>query len=352
MRCHRHRHGDDGAPDRRLGLRAMAMAVVMAGSGPLPALAGGRAIGLAAPGMPGTVAATLSPLSDNATQSLVAREPEDHDEKKKKKKKKEQEASSPQSINKEKPAKKQETKNLLPSRQNGTQQPNQRVNQTPANPVHKTPQINDKQRERIYQQGFQEGRTKGLEKGFDRGYDKGWVDRRARDRERWKDWDSRRWREYNNSRRNRDLWTRRVVINNYGTYPDWARQPGWYNSRPWGGNWYGGWNSPPWGWWGGQSMVWGLTALTAAAIINSAINRAISQQQSAIVVPSTTWQLYYGTVQPVENYGVTFAVNNGYGTFQMGADCEQGLLDGDVPSTPAEAQLVNAACQVTYGREV
>jgi hypothetical protein len=33
----------------------------------------------------------------------------------------------------------------------------------------------------------------------------------------------------------------------------------------------------------------------------------------------------------------------------MEADCEEVLLNGDVPSTAAEAQLINAACQVTYG---
>jgi hypothetical protein len=47
--------------------------------------------------------------------------------------------------------------------------------------------------------------------------------------------------------------------------------------------------------------------------------------------------------------GVSFAVNNGYGTYQMEADCQQGLLNGGVPTTPAEAQLINAACQVTFG---
>ena len=31
------------------------------------------------------------------------------------------------------------------------------------------------------------------------------------------------------------------------------------------------------------------------------------------------------------------------------ANCQQGLLDGQVPSTPDQAQLLNAACQVAYG---
>jgi len=31
------------------------------------------------------------------------------------------------------------------------------------------------------------------------------------------------------------------------------------------------------------------------------------------------------------------------------ANCQQGLLDGQVPSTASQAQLLNAACQVAYG---
>ena len=67
-------------------------------------------------------------------------------------------------------------------------------------------------------------------------------------------------------------------------------------------------------------------------------------------MPNTNWQLYYGSVRPLAQAGVTFAVNNGYGSYQMEADCEQGLLNGEVPTSAAEAQLINAACQVTFGR--
>jgi hypothetical protein len=30
-------------------------------------------------------------------------------------------------------------------------------------------------------------------------------------------------------------------------------------------------------------------------------------------------------------------------------NCQEGLLDGQIPSTAAQAQLLNAACQVVYG---
>ncbi len=204
---------------------------------------------------------------------------------------------------------------------------------------------NQKEQERIYQEGLE----KGKKKGYERGYDRGWDDRKVKDKNQWKDWNSNSWREYNRNKRN--IWTRRVVVNNnYYNNPGWARGPGWYNNRPWGGNWYGVSSSPPWGWWVGQSVVWGITALTTAAIINSAIDRAIARQQAYVLVPNTNWQLYYGSVQPMAQSGVSFAVNNGYGTYQMEADCQQGLLNGGVPTTPAEAQLINAACQVTFGR--
>lgn len=368
MRFHRPPERSGLFPATAFGMPSMAaaMAVVMASTGPLPVLAAGRTLTTAYPASAGQAATATFGPSSAAPASLLANQ----DDSKDKKKKKNQQQN--------------------PHSGSGSQTRDQHSGHG-----EQKQQLNKKQRERIYEKGYEEGKDKGLDrgykkgneagyqegyqkgkdkginkgyekgydkgwgegkdkginKGYDKGYDKGWYDRKARDKDRWKDWDSNRWRDYN--RRNRDIWTKRVVVNNnYGGYPGWARNPGWYNSRPWGGNWYGGWSSPPWGWWAGQSLVWGVTALTTAAIINNSINRAITQRQTAIVVPNTNWQLYYGTVQPVQSNGVTFAVNNGYGTFQMEADCQQGLLNGDVPSTPAEAQLINAACQVTYGRGV
>jgi hypothetical protein len=42
-------------------------------------------------------------------------------------------------------------------------------------------------------------------------------------------------------------------------------------------------------------------------------------------------------------------VANGNYTYEMEADCEDGLLNGDVPTSLAEAELVNTACQVAFG---
>lgn len=346
MRFHRSPERPGSSPVLPPGLPSLAtvMAVVMASTGPLPVLAAGRNLA--------TTGSTSAPMTRlDATADLLANQ----DDSKTKTKDKDAKKKNQQQKNQQQ--KNQHSGSGSSSHSKDSGHSDQKQN------------LNKKQRERIYEKGYEDGKDKGLnrgykkgneagyqegfqkgkDKGLEKGYDKGWDDRKARDKDRWKDWDSNRWRDYN--RRNRNIWTKRVVINNnYGAYPGWARRSGWYNNRPWGGNWYGGWSSPPWGWWAGQSIVWGVTALTTAAILNNAINRAITQRQTAIVVPNTNWQLYYGTVQPVQNSGVTFAVNNGYGTYQMEADCEQGLLNGDVPSTAAEAQLINAACQVTYGR--
>jgi len=51
----------------------------------------------------------------------------------------------------------------------------------------------------------------------------------------------------------------------------------------------------------------------------------------------------------VGSYGVSFnyLVN---GTQLMGAaNCQQGLLNGQIPNNASQAQLLNAACQVAYG---
>ncbi|MEX0589027.1 MAG: hypothetical protein WD136_07190 [Cyanobium sp.] len=311
------------------------MALLMASSGTLPVLAASR-----------TIAPSGAPISTSSGAPglrMLAKQETDEKDKKKNKKKNEQ---------------KQQPQN---QKNNKQQQPNNQQQQ----------KSSQKERDRIYQEGlekgkkkgyqkgttsgyeegFKEGKDKGVDKGYKRGYDAGWDERRAKDKDRWKDWDSNRWRDYNRNKRN--VWTRKVVVNNnYYSNPGWARSSGWYNNRPWGGNWYGVSSSPPWGWWVGQSLVWGISALTTAAIINNAIDRAIDRQQASIGVPNTNWQLYYGSVQPLAETGVTFSVNNGYGNYQMEADCQQGLLNGEVPTSAAEAQLINAACQVTFGQGV
>lgn len=104
-----------------------------------------------------------------------------------------------------------------------------------------------------------------------------------------------------------------------------------------------------WGWWGASPAAWGVTALTTAAIIDAAVDDAIDDQVTCIAVPSTSYELYYPSVEPAGSEGVTFVVNTNTGTVEMTADCEQGTLDGRTPRTAAEAELLNAACVEAYG---
>jgi hypothetical protein len=136
--------------------------------------------------------------------------------------------------------------------------------------------------------------------------------------------------------------------NYWDRYPGWAR-PGWGSARPWGWGWYGGWSNPPWGWWAASTAVWGITTLATAAIINDAVNDAVSSQVSYIVVPNSSYQLLYGTVAPIGTQGVSFEVVSGDTAVKMSADCNLGTLNGRNPSGAAEAELLNAACQVAYG---
>jgi hypothetical protein len=84
-------------------------------------------------------------------------------------------------------------------------------------------------------------------------------------------------------------------------------------------------------------------------VINNAVDDAINDQVSYIVVPDTSYQLLYGSVSPVGSQSVSFAVTADGSTYQLTADCQAGTLDGRTPSSAAEAQLLNAACQVAFG---
>jgi hypothetical protein len=149
--------------------------------------------------------------------------------------------------------------------------------------------------------------------------------------------------------RNREVnWNRRVNIDNVNINAGWAR-PGWGYARPWNTGWYGGWSQPSWGWWGANAAAWGLTTLASAAIINSAVNNAVDSSTSYIVVPNTNYELLYGSVQPSGSSAVTFAVTADGATYEITADCNRGTLDGRVPSSAEEAELLNAACQVGFG---
>ena len=143
-------------------------------------------------------------------------------------------------------------------------------------------------------------------------------------------------------------WNRTVNINDVNLRPGWAR-PGWGNARPWNYGWYGGWANPTWGWWGARAAAWGIGTLASAAIINNAVDNAINSQQTMIVVPNSNYQLLFGTVQPIGSTGVQFDVTVDGSTYQLTADCQSGLLNGVQPASAAEAELLNAACQVAFG---
>jgi len=115
----------------------------------------------------------------------------------------------------------------------------------------------------------------------------------------------------------------------------------------WG--WYGGWSTPPWGRWGARSAAWGLRTLATAAVINNAVNDAIAASQTTIVVPDTTYQLFFNSVQTSGDQVVYFVVSDGGESRQISADCSSGTLAGQEPSDASEAQLLNAACQVAFG---
>ena len=84
-------------------------------------------------------------------------------------------------------------------------------------------------------------------------------------------------------------------------------------------------------------------------VINSLVNSAQSNQVSYIVVPSSNYSLYYPSVTASGDV-VTFEADDGYGTTRFSANCKQGTLNGGAPSNADEAQLLNAACQVAFGK--
>jgi hypothetical protein len=124
---------------------------------------------------------------------------------------------------------------------------------------------------------------------------------------------------------------------------------GYWNNRPWATGWYG-WSPGTWGWWGGSAAAWGVAGLATGVAISSLVNDAANNQKTVIVVPGSTFQLDYGSVEGVGSYGASFSYNLGQGGMLNGAvNCQAGLLNGQVPGTAAQAQLLNAVCQVAYG---
>jgi hypothetical protein len=132
-------------------------------------------------------------------------------------------------------------------------------------------------------------------------------------------------------------------------HPAWVNA-GYWGARPWTAGWYRV-NPAGWDWWGANAAAWGLTGLATSATITSLVNAAAAQQSAVIVVPQTTFQLNYGSVEAVGSSGASFfySVDGGANQLFGGANCQQGLLDGQVPASAAEAQLLNTVCQVAYG---
>lgn len=135
----------------------------------------------------------------------------------------------------------------------------------------------------------------------------------------------------------------------YGGWNQGWSSGGYWSSRPWAYGWYS-WSPNSWGWWSGASVGWGLAALATGAVISDLVNQAAQQQSAVIEVPDSDYQLNYGTVDSVGSSGADFSYSVANSPPVKGAaNCSQGLIDGQVPSTAAQAQLLNAACQVAYG---
>jgi hypothetical protein len=178
-----------------------------------------------------------------------------------------------------------------------------------------------------------------------------WNDRRTtfnENRDKWNDGLNDRRDRFNDNLNNLGRRVDRAYdrYNNY--WPGWVR-PGWNGARPWNWGWYGGWSTPPWGWWGLRSAAWGLRTVATAAVINTAVNNAIDASQTTIVVPDTSYKLFFNSVQPSGDQVVYFVVTDGVESRQISADCRSGALGGQEPSDASEAQLLNAACQVAFG---
>lgn len=143
-------------------------------------------------------------------------------------------------------------------------------------------------------------------------------------------------------------WGHQVNINNVNLNAGWAR-PGWGVARPWNTGWYGGWSTPSWGWWGAQAAAWGISTLATAAVINNGVNQAINENTTTILVPNSDYALYYGSIQPSGPSSVNFVVQSGGNNYQLSADCNAGTINGQDPQSAAQAQLLNAACQIAFG---
>ncbi len=134
-----------------------------------------------------------------------------------------------------------------------------------------------------------------------------------------------------------------------GTWnPAWQGGRYW-QARPWTTGWYRV-NPAGWGWWGARAATWGVSSLATAAVISAQVDAAVEAHSTVIVVPQTTLQLDYASIQAMPPAGASFAYATAGGTYGYAqADCNQGLLQGQPPATADQAQLLNAVCQIAYG---
>ena len=79
------------------------------------------------------------------------------------------------------------------------------------------------------------------------------------------------------------------------------------------------------------------------------MDNAVSDHVTHITVPNSSYQLLHGTVEPIGTRSVSFDVVIGNTEDKMIADCNGGILNNRNPSSIAEAELLNAACQLAYG---
>ena len=166
--------------------------------------------------------------------------------------------------------------------------------------------------------------------------------------------DANRVTDVNRTNFNNDTFNRNVNVNNnfynrdYNGWNNNWRNGGYWGNRPWNNvGWYSGWGG--WGWWGSNAAAWGIAGLATGAAITSLVNTAANQQSTVITVPETSYQLNFGSVEAVGTYGASFSYLVDGTTLMGAANCQQGLLNGQIPGTSDQAQLLNAVCQVAYG---
>ena len=153
-----------------------------------------------------------------------------------------------------------------------------------------------------------------------------------------------------NDRFNTRADNRRRAVNNWDRYGrGWYSGNNWYNNRPWNSGWYGGSYYNNWGWYPGRAAAWGLASMATFGVINSLVNTAQSNEVSYIVVPDSEYSLYYPSVTATGDT-VTFEADDGDSTARFYADCREGSINGGTPGNANEAQLLNAACQVAFGK--